>query len=328
MENFDRSISVIIPVYNEERNVAPLTQELIPVLERLGREYEIIFIDDGSRDATLDRLKALHSEYAQFVVVCLAQNCGKAAAYEAGFAEASGDIILTMDGDLQDDPADMPALIEALDRGNDCVIGWKHEGKGTLSRALPSRFFNLLASVLMGTRFHDANCPFRAMRRACARRLELRGDLYRFIPLIARAKGFRVCERKVANRRRHSGRSKYGSGRFFKGLLDLLTVFFIIKFQKAPLHFFGAIGALSFITGFCIDLSLVINGLFITGRIGHSALLLMGVLLMLVGMQFFSIGLLGELISTMSGRRVARAPVASVIRARSASGRSGVLALK
>jgi glycosyltransferase involved in cell wall biosynthesis len=293
-------ISVVIPVYNEEGNIAPLSARLDRALVSTGAAYEVIYVDDGSTDATYDRLIDACKTYPCFKAISLGVNSGKTVAYTKGFSQATGSIIITMDGDQQDNPEEIPRFIQELRKGYDCVIGWKHSGKGTIAKTIPSRLFNRLASFVTGTRFHDINCPFRAMTSHCAKSLRLHGDMYRFIPFIAKARGFRVAEIKVENHPRVCGHSKYGPGRFIKGLLDVITIYFLVRFEAAPLHFFGMLGLVCFAAGFTIDLGLVINGLFITGVIGHFALLLSGILLMVLGIQFISIGLLGELM--LSGR--------------------------
>jgi glycosyltransferase involved in cell wall biosynthesis len=294
-------VSVVIPVFNEQDNIAPLCERLDSVLCSTGAAYEVIFVDDGSTDATHARLAEACEKYPCFMAVSLGVNSGKTVAYTTGFTHAAGAIIVTLDGDLQDAPEEIPKFIREIRKGHDCVIGWKYGGKGTMAKTIPSRLFNGLASIVTGTRFHDINCPFRAMTSRCAKSLRLHGDMYRFIPFIAKARGFSVAEIKVENHPRASGRSKYGPGRFVKGLLDMIMIYFLVRFEEAPLHFFGMMGLFSFAGGFCIDLGLVLRGFFISGIIGHFALLLFGILLMLLGIHFISIGLLGELM--LSGRK-------------------------
>lgn len=292
-------ISVIIPVYNEQDNIKPLLTKILPVTRKLG-SYEVIFIDDGSTDFTLDSLKTASGWFPNLRVIKLAVNSGKTAAYNAGFKYSSGKIIITMDGDLQDNPEDIPKLIKKLEEGYDLVKGWKCNGKGIFSKTIASKFFNFLTSLIMGTEFHDMNCPMRAMTRDCMKNLRLHGGLYRFIPLIAKARGFSVTEIKIDNSPRFSGNSKYGFSRLSKGFFDLITVYFLIRFQEFPLHFFGLIGGILFMLGFLTDLFLVLNGLLITGVIGHFAMLLFGVLLMLMGVQFLGTGLIGELVISLN----------------------------
>jgi glycosyltransferase involved in cell wall biosynthesis len=299
----DKSIlvSVVIPVFNEEGNIGPLSAALDASLRSLGSGYEVIFVDDGSTDATRARLVDACNKYPCFTALCLGINSGKTVAYGTGFDRAAGSIIVTMDGDQQDDPAEIPKFIDEIGKGFDCVVGWKHSGKGTASKTMFSHLFNGLVSMVTGTHFHDMNCPFRALTARCAKSLRMHGDMYRFIPFIARARGFRVAEIKVENRPQISGRSKYGAGRFVKGLLDVVMIYFLVRFQEAPLHFFGVLGMACFAGGFSIDLGLVLHGFLVSGVIGHFAMLLFGILLMLLGIQFVSLGLLGELM--LSGRK-------------------------
>jgi len=291
-------ISIVIPVFNEEKNIAILADNIQKSPAVDGCAWEAIFIDDGSTDNTLAELQKAKANVPQIKIIHFGINAGKAAAYTAGFDLASGDVVITMDGDLQDDPAEIPAFLAALEGGADLVVGWKYKGKGSAGKTIPSRTFNHLVSMLTGVNINDSNCPFRAMRRHVAKSLNIYGDLYRFLPYLAFQKGYRVKEIKVENYPRQFGTSKYGPGRFFNGILDLLTVLFIARYRKRPLHFFGIPGLFSFLLGFGIDAFLVLRGFFITGHIGHTALLLMGVMLIILGVQFLSLGLLGELLIT------------------------------
>jgi glycosyltransferase involved in cell wall biosynthesis len=291
-------ISVIIPVYNEEKNVPILIDKFLNLSGLVGKEWEVIFVDDGSTDDTFSELKKIREKIPQIKIVHFGINAGKAAAYTAGFQLASGNVIITMDGDLQDDPAEIPSFLSALAKGSDLVVGWKYQGKGSAGKAVPSRIFNSLLSILTGLKVNDSNCPFRAMKRDVARSLNIYGDLYRFIPYLAFQKGYKVTEIKVENYPRRFGSSKYGISRLFNGVMDLMTVLFISRYSTRPLHFFGIPGLLSLVLGFFIDVFLVVQGFFITGRIGHTALLIMGVMLIVIGIQFISLGLLGELLVT------------------------------
>jgi glycosyltransferase involved in cell wall biosynthesis len=307
-------ISIIIPVYNEEANIAPLMSRLAPVLEKIPGKHETVFVDDGSGDATFARLNEARVNYPIVKIVRLNRNCGKSLAYRAGFQHATGTIVVTMDGDLQDDPEEIPLMLSPLEQGYDMVIGWKAPGKESVGKPFASRVFSAVASYLTGTKFHDVDCPFRAMKATVARALEIHGDLYRFIPILARMKGFTIAEVKISNRERHSGHSKYGSRKMIKGLFDLLTLFFLIRFQERPLHFFGLFGALMFVAGFTVDLGLVAHGYLLNkGIIGHSALLIFGVMLMIMGIQIISIGLLGELVVTQKGQSRLEIPIDSVV---------------
>jgi len=303
------NLSVVVPVYNEEGNIGSLCAMLHQTLIETDKKYEVIFVDDGSIDATRQRLVDECSKYPGFIAISLGVNSGKTRAYAAGFAIAKGAIVVTMDGDLQDDPSEIPKFIEEIGKGYDCIVGWKYKGKGPFFKTIASKIFNMYVSLLTGAHFHDMNCPFRAMTMRCAKSLRLHGDMYRFIPFIAKARGFKVGEIKVENHPRASGRSKYGPGRFVKGILDVIMICFLVRFQEAPLHFFGIFGMACFCSGFVIDLGLVLHGLVITGIIGHFAMLLFGILLMLVGIQFVSLGLLGELV--LSGRRAEDGAVAT-----------------
>jgi glycosyltransferase involved in cell wall biosynthesis len=307
-------ISIIVPVYNEEANVLPLVKRLASVLEKIPGKNEVVFVDDGSTDATFARLSQARADNPFVIIVRLNRNCGKTLAYRAGFAHAGGAVLVTMDGDLQDDPEEIPLMISPLSQGYDVVIGWKAQAGESIGKPFTSRLFSFLASFLTGTSFHDVDCPFRAMRASVARALDFHGDLYRFIPILAKVKGFKVAEVKVTNRPRHSGTSKYKPRKMIKGVFDLLTIFFLIRFQERPLHFFGLFGALMFLIGFLIDLGLVLNGYLLCGGIiGHAALLMFGVMLMIMGIQIISIGLLGELVITITGSGREKVPVETVL---------------
>ncbi|MCX8011751.1 MAG: glycosyltransferase family 2 protein [Desulfobacterota bacterium] len=306
-------ISVIIPVLNEEKNIPILLEKLVNSLGQLQKKWEVIFVDDGSTDATLFILKKIKEKFSQIKIIKFGINSGKAAAYTAGFQFAKGNIVITMDGDLQDDPGEIPVFLSELEKGADLVVGWKYKGKGRKSKTFSSRVFNLLLKLLTGLKINDSNCPFRAMRSEVAKSLSLYGNLYRFIPHLAFQKGYKVTEIKVENYPRQFGFSKYGVSRFFDGLMDLMTIIFISRYRTSPLHFFGIPGLLFFFFGLFIDLFLVLRGLLITGRIGHTALLIMGVMLIVVGIQFISLGLLGELIITGRKLELRDLPIQEII---------------
>jgi glycosyltransferase involved in cell wall biosynthesis len=306
-------ISMVIPVFNEERNVSILMEKILESEALQGRKWEAIFVDDGSTDGTYPELKKLKTEIPEIKIIHFAINAGKAAAYMAGFSLAAGQTVITMDGDLQDDPAEITSFLKALERGADLVVGWKYTGKGGTGRTFPSKVFNGFVGFLTGLRLNDSNCPFRAMRREVAKGLNVYGDLYRFIPYIAYQKGFRVGEIKVENYPRQFGASKYGPARFLSGTMDLLTVLFIFRYNRFPLHFFAIPGLISFLLGFSIDAVLAFRGLFITGYIGHTALLLMGIMLIIIGIQFLSLGLLGELLITQRKFQLEDLPIREII---------------
>ncbi len=297
--------SVVIPVYNEAESVAELCAELVPVLEQLGRGFEVLFVDDGSFDETPARLAALAAQDQRVRVISFRRNFGKSSAYMAGFDAAQGEVVVTMDADLQDDPAELPRLLARLDQAGsvDLVVGWKQgrlENEPT--KTVPSRLFNWLAHLFFGLRLHDSNSGFRVMRRAVAASLELYGDLYRFIPELAFLKGFRVAEVGVQHRRRKYGRSKYGVTRFWTGVLDLLTVRFITGFTQKPLHFFGTLGLFPLLVGFGLEVYVLVRKLMGDEFRNHLAALIVGVLLIVVGIQLIATGLIGEMITASSRR--------------------------
>jgi glycosyltransferase involved in cell wall biosynthesis len=297
-------ISVVVPVHNEERSVALLYDELRSALEPLEREWELIFVDDGSTDGSFAALTRLHAAADNVRVVRLRRNFGKAAALVAGFDQARGDTIVTLDGDLQDDPAEIPRLLAKLDEGFDLVTGWKRHRRDPLSRRIGSRIFNTVTSRLSGVRLHDMNCGLKAYRAEVVRGLRIYGELHRFIPVLAHYRGFRIAELGVNHRPREHGRSRYGFERYLRGFLDLLTVSFIGRYRQRPLHLFGGLGLLLGLGGIAILAYLTVVKA--TGHaIGQRPLLTLGVLLVVVGMQFFSLGLISEMITSHHEERAA-----------------------
>jgi glycosyltransferase involved in cell wall biosynthesis len=288
-------VSVVIPVYNERESVGPLAQELLPVLRALGRRTEVLFVDDGSTDGTSEVLADLVAAEPEIAVVRLRRNFGKAAALMAGFREAQGDAIVTIDGDLQDDPAEIPRLLAELEAGADLVSGWKKERQDSWSKRAASRVFNGVTSRMSGVRLHDLNCGFKAYRAEVVRSLALTGDQYRYIPVLAANEGFRVSELAVNHRPRTFGSSKYGLERYVRGFLDLLTILFVGRFRQRPMHLFGGAGMLLIVVGVIICAYLAVLRLAGEG-IGNRPLLLLGVLMIVVGVQLFTIGLVSEMI--------------------------------
>ena len=288
-------VSVVIPVYNERESVRPLAQELLPVLRALGRRTEVLFVDDGSTDGTSEVLADLAAAEPEIAVVRLRRNFGKAAALMAGFREAQGDAIVTIDGDLQDDPAEIPRLLAELEAGADLVSGWKRERQDSWSKRAASRVFNGVTSRMSGVRLHDLNCGFKAYRAEVVRSLALTGDQYRYIPVLAANEGFRVSELAVNHRPRAFGSSKYGLERYVRGFLDLLTILFVGRFRQRPMHLFGGAGMLLIAGGVVICAYLAVLRLAGEG-IGNRPLLLLGVLMIVVGVQLFTIGLVSEMI--------------------------------
>ena len=290
-------LSVVVPVYNEERSVELLYDEIAAALDPLDHEWEAVFVDDGSTDGSFAALTRLHSRAANVRVVRLRRNFGKAAALAAGFAQASGDVIATLDADGQDDPAELPRLLAKLDEGYDLVSGWKVRRRDPWRRRLVSRVFNAVTGWISGVRLHDMNCGFKAYRAEVVRGLPLYGELHRFIPVLAHERGYRVTELAVNHRPREHGRSRYGIERYLRGFFDLITVTFMGRYRHRPLHLFGGLGLALGGIGFLICVYLTVLW-FAGNAIGHRPLLTLGVLLVVVGMQFLSLGLIGEMITT------------------------------
>ena len=295
-------VSAVLPVLDEVESLGVLHRELTEVLTRLGRPYEILFIDDGSRDGSFERIEKLALEDDRVRGVQLRRNFGKAAALAVGFREAQGDIIVTLDADLQDDPAEVPKLLNRLEDGFDLVSGWKQDRQDPRSKTWPSRLFNRVTGFLTGVRLHDFNSGFKIYRREVVQEIRLYGELHRFIPALAAWRGFRIVEVPVHHRARQYGRSKFGSARLWRGFLDLLTVLFLTRYTRRPLHLFGGLGLIAWTVGFVVNAYL--TGIWLAGAqpIGTRPLLAFGVLSMLVGVQFFAVGLLSELVLSYQTR--------------------------
>jgi len=291
-------LSVVIPVYNEEENIEPLIREIAGVMQPLGKSYEIVAVDDGSGDRTFAELAKLHEQEANLKALRLKRNFGQTAALAAGLAYAQGEIVILMDGDGQNDPADIPALLAKLAEGNDLVAGWRFERHDPfLNRRLPSMIANRLISWTTRVKLHDYGCTLKAMRKEIAKDLKLYGEMHRFIPAIAYERGARVAEMKVNHRPRTRGQSKYGITRTLRVILDLLTVKFMISYSTRPSHVFGPIGLLSGASGFLIAVYLTIQKWVYGGEIGGRPLLLLAILLIFIGFQFVTMGLLGEMLA-------------------------------
>lgn len=288
--------SIVIPLYNEEENVEVLHERLKETLDRLGLEYEILYVDDGSTDATLRILEGIQANESKVVVLSLRRNFGQTAAFAAGFDFARGDVIVTMDGDLQNDPKDIPKFLELI-KDHDLVSGWRKKRRDPFfSRRLPSMAANWLISKVTGVKLHDYGCSLKAYRRDVIKNLKLYGEMHRFIPAVASWYGVRVAEVETTHHPRLKGKSKYGLSRTIKVLLDLITVKFLQSFSTKPLQFFGPMGLLSGMLGFLISLYLSIEKIFFGNPIGGRPLLLLGALLIIVGIQFIGMGLLGEML--------------------------------
>jgi glycosyltransferase involved in cell wall biosynthesis len=291
-------LSIVIPVYNEEENVEPLIQEINAAVRPLGMRYEIIAVDDGSEDNTFPALAQLYQNEPHLRVLKLKRNFGQTAAVAAGLAYANGEVVVIMDGDGQNDPADIPALLAELDRGNDLVSGWRYARQDALlSRRLPSMIANRLISWATHVKLHDYGCTLKAMRKEVAKNLKLYGEMHRFIPAIAYERGARIAELKVKHRARSRGKSKYGIGRTLRVILDLLTVKFLISYSTRPAHVFGPVGVASVVVGFLIAAYLTIQKLVYQVAIGGRPLLLLAILLIFIGFQFITMGLLGEMLA-------------------------------
>jgi len=290
------TLSLVIPLYNEEENVQLLHEQLRKSLDPLNQEYEILFVDDGSTDHTLSLLEKIQAEDKKVIVLSLRRNFGQTAAFAAGFDFARGDVVVTMDGDLQNDPADIPRLIEMI-KDNDLVSGWRKKRKDPFfTRRLPSIMANWLISKVTGVKLHDYGCSLKAYRREVIKNLKLYGEMHRFIPAVASWYGVRVAEVETVHHPRLRGKSKYGISRTVKVVLDLITVKFLQSFSTKPIQFFGPVGVLSGIFGFLILLYLTIDKIFFGNPIGGRPLILLGALLIIVGIQLIGMGLLGEML--------------------------------
>ena len=293
-------VSIVVPAYNEARSLPELLAETGEALQNIP--WEAVVVDDGSTDSTWNVLLDLRNEYP-LTALRLGRNQGKAAALAAGFSRARGSYVATLDADLQDDPAEIPAMIELMEeQGLDLVSGWKRKRRDPVTKTLPSKLFNLTVRLTTGIRLHDFNCGLKVYRSAAAKSLRLYGEMHRYTPVIAAQLGFRLGEKPVHHRPRRYGSTKYGMARFFRGYADLITVLFLHRYSLRPLHFFGGIGTVLFLAGFVISLYLTI--VWFGGEpIGNRPLLLLGILLLIVGFQFISLGLLGEMLLKLSSRK-------------------------
>jgi glycosyltransferase involved in cell wall biosynthesis len=290
-------LSIVIPVYNEEENIPKLYEELKGVLEKLGKDYEIIFVDDGSTDRTYEILKEIASKDKRVKVIRFRRNYGQTAAMYAGFQYAEGDVIITMDGDLQNDPRDIPKLLEKIEEGYDIVSGWRKDRKDKfLTRILPSKIANWLISKVTGVKLHDYGCTLKAYRKEVAKNYRLYGDMHRFLPAVAKSFGAKITEVVVNHRPRIYGRSKYGIGRTIRVILDILLVKFLNDYLNRPMYAFGGIGLLMMGLGFLIMLYLSAEKIFFGASIGNRPLLILGVLLFLSGLQLLSTGIIAEVV--------------------------------
>ena len=289
-------VSVVIPLLNEEGSLKELAEQLKTGLHRLAGNYEVIFIDDGSTDNSFNILKNLHLQNKRFKVIRFRRNYGKSAALMVGFERAQGQYIVTMDADLQDDPAEISALLKEIKNGYDVVSGWKKKRYDPITKTIPSKFFNYITRLMTSVKIHDFNCGLKIYRSDVVKSLQIYGELHRYIPVLAHWQGFRIAELAVNHRKRKFGITKFGASRFLRGFLDLLTVIFTTRYITRPLHLFGGWGILSFLLGLAIDTYLVIEWFLGLTNLGNRPLFIVGLILIIVGVQFISLGLLGELV--------------------------------
>ena len=293
-------ISIVIPVFNEAESIQELYSQ-IKISLKGQNEYEIIFIDDGSSDNSKKHINAIIDQDSNIRIISFYRNFGKSAALSEGFKHTSGDIIITMDADLQDDPNEITNLINKLDEGYDLVSGWKKKRYDPWTKTMPSKIFNFVTRLLTGVKIHDFNCGLKAYRSSVVKSIEIFGGRHRYIPALAGQKNFSVSEIIVNHRPRIHGETKYGGSRIFHGFFDLLTILFLNKYTQQPLHFFGSIGLFTFTIGFIIELIVLYYKFALFEPFSkHIALLILGVIFIIIGIQFFSIGLLGEIMARNS----------------------------
>lgn len=296
--------SFVIPIYNELDSIKILHENITRVLREHypGAEYEIYFIDDGSTDDSVSMIKQIITEDANVHLIAFRANYGKSAALQAGFRAVQGEIVFTMDADLQDDPEEIPKFVAKLEEGYDLVSGWKYQRHDPLEKRMPSKLFNKYTSKASGIPLHDFNCGFKAYRKEVVETLDIYGELHRFIPVLAKRHGFKIGEIAINHKKREFGKSKYGIERYLRGMFDSISVVFLLKYRDKPMYFFGRIGLVSFIIGLGICIYLLVEW-FHGIAIGTRPLLNLGVLLIILGALFVSIGLIGDLIVDKSYRK-------------------------
>ena len=296
-----KRISIVVPLYNEKGSLAELYDGIVEAVEAIDAEAEFVFVDDGSQDGSTEVLKEFQRRDPRVKLVRFRRNFGKSAALSAGFDRSTGDVIVTLDADLQDQPFEMHRLLDRLEEGSDLVSGWKRVRHDGFGKRLASRIFNAITSLLTGVPLHDINCGFKAYRREVIEEIKVYGEMHRFIPVLASYRGFVVSEVPVAHRARPYGHSKYGVSRFVGGFFDLMTVIMLTRYNSKPLHIFGILGASLFLIGIAIEVYLSI-GWFFGNWIGDRPAFMLGILLLIVGVQFVFFGLLAEMIAYSSKR--------------------------
>ena len=291
-------ISIVVPLLNEEQSLGELADQITKALAKTSYSYEILFIDDGSTDRSWEIVEQLAEKHVEIQGIRLRRNYGKSDALQTGFERCTGRFVVTMDADLQDDPNEIPAMIEKLENGADLVSGWKKKRHDPISKTIPSRFFNAVTRWVTGIKLHDFNCGLKAYRKEVVENITLYGEMHRYVPLLAKWEGFgRIEEQVVQHHPRKYGNTKFGISRFLNGFLDLVTLLFINRYVNRPMHFFGLFGVLFLFVGIAINLYLAYIKIFLGEPLANRPLLFLGLLLVMVGVQFFSIGFLGELLN-------------------------------
>lgn len=287
-----KELSVVVPLYNEEGNVIELHKKIKEALEKLGKIYEIIFIDDGSKDKTVEKCRELNP----LKLIQFRKNFGQTAAFDAGIKEARGEVIITMDGDLQNDPADISLLLEEMKKGFDVISGWRAKRKDTFSKRFFSRGANLLRKILIQDNIHDSGCSLKAYKRECFTDVDLFGEMHRFMPAILELQGYKVGEIKVSHHPRIHGETKYNWKRGIKGFVDMLSIWFWRKYANRPLHLFGGSGIIFILLGFAVLLWMAVEKIFFNASLSEKIWPLIGVFLFVVGIQLFVFGLLADIL--------------------------------
>jgi len=291
-------ISIVVPLLNEEQSLGELTGQIQEALSKSNYSFEILLIDDGSTDRSWVIVEQLSRNHDEIQGIRLRRNYGKSDALQTGFERSAGRFVVTMDADLQDDPNEIPSMVEKLEAGADLVSGWKKKRHDPISKKIPSRFFNAVTRWVTGIKLHDFNCGLKAYRKEVVDNISLYGEMHRYVPLLAKWEGFgRIEEQVVQHHPRKYGKTKFGISRFLNGFLDLVTLLFINRYVNRPMHFFGLFGVLFLVVGIAINLYLAYIKIFLGEPLANRPLLFLGLLLVMVGVQFFSIGFLGELLN-------------------------------